>query len=191
MVGFFKKLFGASEGKAEAPESPSAGDGQAYTFRLPDEVADWTAAGNTLNGDEFEEGHRLVWQGRYFVRAIAVMPLTDLSSDLEWGLWVELNQQDFQEYQRALTDVAEYDRFTAHGVLCNDWPPFTNTRGDDVRIQVLDVNAKPFIVEVFTDHNELSALTKQPALSDNDKQIVRMKVKKFWEEPLARMRQGG
>lgn len=180
MTGFFAWLFG-SKGADTTEAAPQREAFRVETrsgrvFRLPDEVAEQVASEDELNRLEWIESSWLRWNGRYFIYSLASLPLTDTAAEPEHGLWVEVNQQDFDEYQHALTDRLIYARYTAHGVLANHWPGFENTRGDDVRIQVLGDDGKPEILEIFTDHPELAELARKPEFTEADFARVRARL---------------
>src|SRR3989344_3098244 len=88
---------------------------------------------------------------RYFIHARATLPLKDTSSELGFGLWVEVDKEDFDRYLRAENDDEKYKSFVAKGKLANNWPGFEDTIGLKVTFRTIFPDEKVYITEVFTD----------------------------------------
>ena len=116
----------------------------------------------------------------YFIRCVATLLVKDFNSDLEFGLWVELTREDFFKYKDALDNDEKYTAFEAHGYHMNTWSGFPGTLGDDVTIKVVNLNEKPFIVDINPSDVELGKYIEVGSLSYVVKQNVRKRIEKFY-----------
>jgi hypothetical protein len=154
---------------------------QAVVADLPDPIVEYQKSGKTDEEILIEPGLMAVINGKsYFIRCVATLPVKDFTSDLEFGLWVELEREDFFKYKAALDDDEKYKIFEAHGYLMNTWPAFPGTLGDDVTVKVINVNEKPFIVDINPSDVELGKYIEVGSMSDAVKQNVRNRIVKFY-----------
>ena len=154
---------------------------QAIVADLPEPILEYQRSGRTDEEILIEPGLMAVINGKnYFIRCVATLPVKDFTSDLEFGLWVELTRDDFFKYKDALDDDEKYKSFEARGYLMNMWPAFPGTLGDDVAVKVVNVNEKPFIVDINPSDVELGKYIEVGSMSDVIKQNVRMRIEKFY-----------
>jgi len=154
---------------------------QAVVADLPDPIIEYQKSGKTDEEILIEPGLMAVINGKsYFIRCVATLPVKDFTSNLEFGLWVELEREDFFKYKAALDDDDKYKMFEAHGYLMNTWPAFPGTLGDDVTVKVINVNEKPFIVDINPSDVELGKYIEVGSMSDAVKQNVRNRIVKFY-----------
>lgn len=128
-----------------------------------------------------EPGYMAAINGEnYFIYCVATLPVKDFSSELEFGLWVELSREDFFRYKDALSNDEVYSLFEAEGYLMNDWPGFPGTLGDVVRVKVINARQKPFIIDIEPSDVELSKYLAMGSMTDQIKQNVKMRIEKFY-----------
>lgn len=149
------------EAKRVAEISDASADalkGKAVSAEYPDAVLEYFDSVYDEEGVDFEEGYVAVLEEEeFFIRCIGTFPHGDVASDLEFGLWVEISEEDFKRYLAGEEDEATYASFKAEGTLANIWPLFPESGGAKVEIRVLDPNAKPFITRIESPYAELNA----------------------------------
>ncbi|MBN8531941.1 MAG: DUF2199 domain-containing protein [Alphaproteobacteria bacterium] len=148
----------AEKRAAEVPDAEADKlKGKAVSAQYPDAVLDYFDAGYDEEGVAFEEGYTCVLEeSECFIRCIGTFPHGDPSSDLEFGLWVELSEADFTRYLAGEDDEKAYASFQAEGTLANDWPLYPGSAGSKVEIRVIDAGAKPFITRIACEDAELN-----------------------------------
>jgi hypothetical protein len=119
---------------------------------FPDELAEYKKIHTQLpNEIDFEPGFYCVWNKRYFIHTRATLPLKDIEEGVGFGLWVELNKEDFLRYAKANADDELYKTFKTNGNLANEWPGFQGMLGTPVVVRTVKVNDKVYITEVNLD----------------------------------------
>lgn len=155
-----------------------------YVAQLPDPIVDYQKSGRKDKEIQVDKGVVAAIQGeRYFIHCVATLPVQDFKSDLGFGLWVEVNRDDFFRYIKSQENDEDYLGFSCEGTLANPWPLFPSTYGNLVKIKVIDKEQKPFIVDVGSSDVELSKYEKVGSLDSRQKEILRKRVKRFYLPP--------
>lgn len=113
-----------------------------FAYSLPDCVFDQPPSERSprCNADFAEFG------GRKFVRALLPVPVVG-SEEFRYGVWIEVDQDDFIRIVQAWDDAAIYPALTFRGVLANAIEPFgAKTVGIEVEAATRAQNARPFVV---------------------------------------------
>lgn len=123
-----------------------------FVADLPDELAEYSKRNGQLPDDvDFEPGFYCVWNEHYFIHARATLPLKDIDEGIGFGLWVEIDKEDFAKYAQANTDDDIYKSFKTAGTLANEWPGFEGMFGVPVVVRTIKADEKVYITEVKLD----------------------------------------
>lgn len=107
--------------------------------------------------NEFEEGFTArIGDDHFFIHARAVLPLKDLDTGIGFGLWVEVERQDYEKYLKVVDIDEEYKDYSAEGRLAQEWPGFPDTEGLKVRIRPARVEEKIYITEILEKPSDIA-----------------------------------
>lgn len=152
-----------------------------YVAQLPDEIVEYKQLGKNDKEIIVDKGFVAVIKNRsYFIHCTATLPIDAYESDLGFGLWVEVSRKDFFRYLESQSDDKEYEGFECEGYLANDWPLFPYTRGNKVKIKVVDVNRKIHIIDIQSSDVELQKYKEIKSLDKHQKNILRTRIHKFY-----------
>lgn len=153
---------------------------KAIVASLPDLILEYQKNGRDDEEIIIEDGYVSAINGKnYFIHIVATIPVKEYSSDLEFGLWVEVSREDFFKYVIAKEDKI-YANFEATAYLANDWPGFPNTCGDQVQIKVLDVKSKPQIINIQPSDIELAKYIEAGSVDEKAKGLLEKRIELFY-----------
>jgi hypothetical protein len=80
---------------------------------------------------------------RYYIRGVLLVPVQDAEENFAWGLWVRVNQEDFERY-RALWNVdgSNEPPFIGH-LSVEDKPGYEGLDGSEVEVQFRSASERP------------------------------------------------
>lgn len=123
-----------------------------YAWKLPDDV--WAIP-------EAKRSDRATWDSdlcnmgdRFFIRCVLRVPFTEREGDFGWGVWVEVDEEDFLRYVE-LYAVDGSSEPHKRGKLANLIPGYEDARSEPVSIQFAGATARP---EVMTGKDSESSL---------------------------------
>lgn len=111
------------------------------SYKMPDEI--WGLS-------EKEREHRAIIDNdlcrlddRYFIRGVAYVPVIDSDQSYGWGIWAEIDIEDFTFYNANYhNDNSKAERFI--GKIANDLPSYKKTTmGVSVEVQLGNETQRP------------------------------------------------
>ena len=154
---------------------------------MPSEIAEYLENDGDPDGVDIEEDFSATLtlsedEIHYFILCTATLPVEDYESNLGFGLWVEVFEDDFERFVEAQGNDEAYAKFACTGTLANDWPLFDKTIEDEVEIKVLGAEYKPHIIKIDASNDELKKYVEKSSLDENAKNHLRSRLMKLIEE---------
>jgi hypothetical protein len=114
---------------------------------------------SVLDSALVEPGVLCAFDGRYFVRALAELPLDprddqppERASRPTHEVWIELTGDEFGRFLEADEDPDQWHTFRTEGTLASEWPGFSGMLGVPVVAQTTGADLR--ITEVWVDRRE-------------------------------------
>lgn len=112
---------------------------------------------SVLHGDDGE---------RFFVRGLLELPIRATDAYFGYGVWVEVDEDDFRLLGKLWNDAEGFDHPPFPGRLANELLPYSETLGLPVRLRLRDVELLP-LVELEDAANPLVA-DQRNGITDHD-----------------------
>lgn len=111
-------------------------------WKLPDEV--WAIPEPERSQRAKFNSDLCICDGRYFIRCVLPVPLTDRPGYFGWGIWVEVDRPVFERYL-SLYEADGSGEPQYAGKLANVLPPYDEPLGADVLIQFGASTKRPWV----------------------------------------------
>lgn len=143
---------------------------QDLVAKYPKDISDSFRQNKKLpDGFMIDEGFACAWDDkRYFIHARAVLPLKAFDEGVGFGLWVEVQKEDFMRYIHIGDDDKAYADFKVEGVLANEWPGFEHMKGVRVVVRAVRTNEKVYITEVLDARDPLFEIAMRTSADDSE-----------------------
>ncbi|GAB2958200.1 DUF2199 domain-containing protein [Micromonospora polyrhachis] len=109
-----------------------------------------------LAGDEssvLEEEICIIQARHYFVRARLVIPVLDVGTDFEWGVWVSLSRDNFRRTVDLWTTPGREQESAYFGWLSTQLPVYpAETLNLKTEVHTDEVGTRPHVILEPTDH---------------------------------------
>ena len=144
---------------------------QDLVAKYPKDISDFLRInGHLPENFNIEEGFVCGIKGqRYFIHTRAVLPLKAYDNGVGFGLWVEVDREDFFRYTDSINDDDKYMSFTCVGRLANEWPGFVEMKNVEVIVKTISKDEKVYITEVKEIKDPLFAVAISTNESDEEK----------------------
>ncbi len=122
---------------------PLADHDRDINFRLPDELADWTAQELTEKTSRLDTFLH-VKPDRFFMRALVPIHLTEHHT-LMFGVWLAVDRPTMEAAAR-IWNTPAYGSFSCSGLLANALPPWPEAAGLPVRAETRQIDELPYVI---------------------------------------------
>ncbi len=142
-------------------------------FEAPDQ---YLSLSETEQQQAFLSDELSIVAGQYFVRTVLLLPIQGTLQDFGWGVWAQVEKDDYLDYQNYLESPQSATKSLIIGRLANRIEALPDTLGLEVRLEFQDPAQRP----------QLKLLDGQHDLNQYQKQGVELSLVLEWVQDYLR-----
>ena len=109
-----------------------------------------------------------------FIRTVLTIQINDACENLDYGIWVSLSEDSFNEYENDFKNNAEEK--TYFGMISNEIPDYEiSTLGIHVNVNTRNGGIRPEIIPHQNEHKLIADWEKGITIKEAEKRVERMK----------------